>query len=306
MNLRQLEYLVAAADAGSVSAAARSLGVSQPVVSRSLRGLEREYHVALFRLSGRRLTLTEAGCAVVDAARKALDAIDDVDRTAQRAASGGELVLATTPTNGSLLSAVVTEFVRHRPRTAVRLRRADDIDEVFRLVLEGDAELGFGDVVDRDAPTGLGVDPVWRVGIVVVSPIGTHLPPAVSVDALAEARLVLPPPASGRRRMIDELITAAAGQPPIPALVTDERAAWVSSAQQGVGSFLSYRAVAAELPGVELRPLDPAQEVGVGFVYRPGSLSKEGRALIQLAKACHVPDDAVSGRACQPGLASGR
>jgi DNA-binding transcriptional LysR family regulator len=301
MNLRQLQYLVAAADAGSVSGAARTLGVSQPVVSRALRNLEREYQVALFRLSGRSLGLTEAGRAVVTSARNALDAIEDVDRTAHRAAVGAALVLVSTPTNTALLSPILTQFVKNRPDTAVRLCRAGDIDEVCTVVARREAELGFGDVGDRSDTANLRVELIGQVNVVVVSPIGTHLPRAVSVDSLSSVPLVLPPSASGRRRLIDDLITAAGGQLPVPAFVTDERAAWISSAQQGVGSFLSYRAVAEELPGVELRPLDPPQNVDVGFVYRPDELSSEARELLHLARACPTLMDLHS-----PGSASER
>ena len=65
MNVRQLRYLVAVSDLGSVSAAARSLHVTQPAISRSLRAFEVEHDVTVFTLSGRRLIPTEAGTAVV-------------------------------------------------------------------------------------------------------------------------------------------------------------------------------------------------------------------------------------------------
>src|SRR5258708_826797 len=117
MNLQQLRYLVAAADTGSVSGAARVERVSQPVVSRALHNLEREYHAVLLRRTGRCLTLTDAGRAVVAAARDALAAMEEVERTARQAALGSELVVVTTPTNGMLLSPIVTSFISHRPQT---------------------------------------------------------------------------------------------------------------------------------------------------------------------------------------------
>jgi len=291
ISLRQLQYLVAAADAGSVNGAARALEVSQPVVSRSLHNLERDYHVALFHLSGRRLALTDAGRAVVASARIALGALEDVERTALHGGLRAELVVATTPTNGALLSPIVTEFVKCRPETSLRLTRADDIDEVCSLVDRGEADLGFGDVVDCVSAAKLCVQPLWEVSVVLVSPVGTDLPSAVSLHRLAKEPLVLPRSSSGRRRLIDNLLTVAAGEPPTPALVTDERAAWISSAQQGVGSFLSYRVVAETLPGVELRSLDPPHHVGIGFAYRPGSLSNEGEELMRLARSCPTLTD---------------
>jgi DNA-binding transcriptional LysR family regulator len=49
LSLAQLRQLVALADAGSIGAAARALGVSQPAVTKSLRALEAQLGVALVR-----------------------------------------------------------------------------------------------------------------------------------------------------------------------------------------------------------------------------------------------------------------
>ena len=76
MNVQQLRYLIAVSDFGSVSAAARSLGVTQPVVSRSIHAFEAEHGVTMFALSGTRLVVTEEGEPIVDAARDALAAFD--------------------------------------------------------------------------------------------------------------------------------------------------------------------------------------------------------------------------------------
>src|SRR5690242_18226675 len=116
MNLQQLRYLVAAADAGSLSGAAREERVSQPVVSRALHNLERELHVLLFRRHGRRLVLTQAGEAIVASARRALDAVDDVQRTAQRSAHDAELVVVSTPTNSTLMTPIFTSYLQSAPR----------------------------------------------------------------------------------------------------------------------------------------------------------------------------------------------
>ena len=65
MNVQQLRYLVAVSDFGSVSAAARSLGVTQPVISRSVHAFEVEHGVTVFGLSGTRLVITEEARAIV-------------------------------------------------------------------------------------------------------------------------------------------------------------------------------------------------------------------------------------------------
>jgi DNA-binding transcriptional LysR family regulator len=289
MNLQQLRYLVAATDSGSVSAAARQLGVSQPVMSRALHGLEREYDLTLFQQTGRCLTLTDAGQSVVQEARRALQACDEVERTARRIALGTELDVVTTPTNSALLSPIVTSFVHRRPRTAIHLERAGSIDEVLRVVRAGDAELGFGDLSEQLDDASLMAHGIWSAEVVLVSPVGTQLPPAVRLDELGTSRLVLPSKGTKRRRAIERVIASASGSVPLAALATDERSAWVTSAQQGIGSFLSYRAVASEFDGVEIRQLDPAKHVDVGFFYRPEFLAEDARQMLELAEQCPLP-----------------
>jgi DNA-binding transcriptional LysR family regulator len=288
MNLQQLRYLVAAADAGSLSGAARRELVSQPVVSRALHSLEREYGVQLFRADGRRLGLTQAGESVAAAARRALDAVEEVARTAQRHTDTSNLPVAATPTNSKLLSFVFKSFARRYPGTALHLHRACDMGHVRRMVTEGETELGFGELIPEAVGDSLQCTPLWTAEVVVVSPDGTELPDEVPLERLAELTFALPGDGSDRRSMIDELIVGASGRPPFAALTSEERSAWITSAQNGIGSFLSYRAAATALDAVELRALAPAIEVTVGFVHRD-ELSHSARRLLTEAKRCEVP-----------------
>ena len=61
LNYRRLEYFWAVGKEGSVTRAARFLGVSQPAVSAQIRGLEDELGEKLLSRSGRSLVLTEMG-----------------------------------------------------------------------------------------------------------------------------------------------------------------------------------------------------------------------------------------------------
>ncbi|MFJ3877234.1 LysR family transcriptional regulator [Streptomyces sp. NPDC090077] len=82
MELSQLRYLVAVVDEGGFTRAAERLHVSQPGVSAQVRQLERELGQRLLDRSGRRVTPTEAGAAVLVHARAALAAVEGVRRTA--------------------------------------------------------------------------------------------------------------------------------------------------------------------------------------------------------------------------------
>lgn len=87
MELRHLRYLIAVAEAGSLTEAAeRRLHTSQPSLSRQIRDLEDQVGVALLTRSARGVVLTEAGKAFIDHARLALAQVDAAVEAARRAA----------------------------------------------------------------------------------------------------------------------------------------------------------------------------------------------------------------------------
>lgn len=78
MNPRQLRYLIAIDEAGSVRAAARALGVSQAGVSEAVQRLEASVGQPLVVLAGRRLQLTTSGRRLATKARPVLAAFDEL------------------------------------------------------------------------------------------------------------------------------------------------------------------------------------------------------------------------------------
>src|ERR1700742_4648342 len=78
MELHQLRYALAVADAGGFTAAAATLHVSQSGVSAQVGRLEHELGVRLFERTARRVTITPAGADLLDRMRNTLAALDDV------------------------------------------------------------------------------------------------------------------------------------------------------------------------------------------------------------------------------------
>ncbi|MEM1329131.1 MAG: LysR family transcriptional regulator [Planctomycetota bacterium] len=131
MDLRQLEYFVASAEAGSLSRAASRCGVSQPSISQGVSRLEEELGVTLFDRLGRGVVLTEAGAALLGRARAALAAVREMESAAQRDLGGGELTIGAIPTMAPyLLPPLIRELRRERPDGGVVVRE----DVTQRLV----------------------------------------------------------------------------------------------------------------------------------------------------------------------------
>lgn len=294
MNVPQLRYLVAVSDCGSVSAASRTLGVTQPVVSRAVHAFEAEQGVTVFERSGRRLVVTEAGQPIVHAARDALAAFDAVEHAAQGMREAREFVVATTPTNGLLLTEALGELHRAVPALVIRVSRADDADHVVRLVQEGGAELGFSELTPLMDESPLTVVRVAELDVVLVSPMGTDLPAAVTWNDVVTQPLIVPPPDSQRRALINAMSNQAAGTTPRETIIFEDRGSWLAAAQAGMGSFLSYRRLADDYERVELRAFLPAQRVPVGFVRHDVEPTSEVARLIALAEDSLIRTVAVA------------
>lgn len=73
MNLKQMEYFITIVNEGSISAAAKSLHISQPPLSTQMKLLEEELGVTLFQRGSRSIILTEAGKLFYDRAQGILD-----------------------------------------------------------------------------------------------------------------------------------------------------------------------------------------------------------------------------------------
>jgi DNA-binding transcriptional LysR family regulator len=87
MSLDQLRTVVAIAEEGALTAAARRLHISQPPLTRRLQALEDELGVPLFERQPRGMTPTAAGLALVIEARQILRQVDEAAARARAAAT---------------------------------------------------------------------------------------------------------------------------------------------------------------------------------------------------------------------------
>src|SRR5687767_5771011 len=118
ITLRQLEILVAAADAGSFSKAAEMLGVSQPSLSETIRRIEAELGLRLFDRTTRSLVLTADGRHAVAVARELVRdvklAFDSIAR--RRQGRQGRVTVAALPSVAcAILPGAVGAFARALP-----------------------------------------------------------------------------------------------------------------------------------------------------------------------------------------------
>jgi DNA-binding transcriptional LysR family regulator len=141
-RLDAMEILVAAVEAGSLSAASRGLAVPLATVSRKISDLEAHLNTRLLTRSRTRLTPTEAGAAYIASARRILEQVGEAERAAagEFSTPRGELAITAPIVFGRLhLLPVVSEFLTAYPEIDVRLslsdRNAHLADDPFDLAL---------------------------------------------------------------------------------------------------------------------------------------------------------------------------
>jgi DNA-binding transcriptional LysR family regulator len=155
ISLRALRYLVAAADCGNVTEAARRLNVSQPSISGAIAQLEAELAIPLFvRHHARGVTPTVAGQRLVNEARLLLNHAQDFTQSAQSLGDAlrGEITIGCFLTVATrYMPALLSAFAQSHPGISVRLEEGDQ-DEIVAGLLSGRTEyaLSYGYALPED------------------------------------------------------------------------------------------------------------------------------------------------------------
>jgi DNA-binding transcriptional LysR family regulator len=144
-----MQVFASVAAQGSLSAAARALGMSQTMATKHIAALEVRLGVKLLHRTTRRLTLTEAGRAYLDAVERILGEVDDADA---EAAAGAVEVRGTLRLNAPFsfgireVAPLIPGFLRNHPALTIDLglndRQVDLIEEGWDLAVR------IGDMVD--------------------------------------------------------------------------------------------------------------------------------------------------------------
>jgi DNA-binding transcriptional LysR family regulator len=129
-RLEAMSILLTAVEAGSLSAAARRLGMPLATVSRKVSDLEAHLRTRLFNRTSRRLTLTDAGRSYVEACKRILEEVTEAERAAagEYSAPKGDLLITAPAVFGRLhVLPVITAFLKAYKDINVRLVLADRI-----------------------------------------------------------------------------------------------------------------------------------------------------------------------------------
>jgi len=250
MTLQQLQYVLAAIEHGSFSAAADALHMAQPSLSEQVRRLEAELGVALFQRVGRGLVLTEAGRALRPHAEAALAAAERARESvgAIRELRGGVAAFGTWGTARTYLGTdLVEDFRRSHPDVRVRIV-GQNSSETVEAIRAGALEAGL--VVLPIDDRGLVVRPAMRDEILYVSSDPARLKRPMTIARLADAPLILSEASWGAqdptRRQLSELAQRA-GVSIEPQIDVEDVEVALELAGRGLGDTIAQRGMLRRL-----------------------------------------------------------
>lgn len=123
----------ATAEAGSLSAAARRLGLTQPTLSRQVAALETQLDVTLFERAGKRLILTETGRTLCDHVRRMADAADVVALAAsgQAQTTSGQVCITATDGYATYILPDILARIRHEaPQITILVSASNSLSDL--------------------------------------------------------------------------------------------------------------------------------------------------------------------------------
>jgi LysR family nitrogen assimilation transcriptional regulator len=206
MELRQLLHFVTVVDAGSFSRGAVVLDLAQPSLSRQIALLEADLGQRLLVRTGRGVTTTDAGeallghaRAMLDISRRARDELRDMDES-----PGGRIVVGMPPRVALGLSAPLIQRFREKfPRAVITVLEGLSV-ALRESLIAGRLDLAL--LFDPAASPQLSFQPLMREKLLLVAPPKSKLPARVGLAALASYPMVLPSAPNAIRHLLDSVL----------------------------------------------------------------------------------------------------
>jgi DNA-binding transcriptional LysR family regulator len=274
-----LRVMRAIADEGSFTAAAHSLGYTQPAISQMVRRLEQRSGTILVERNGRSVRLTEAGEVLARHAVHVLAALDNAEAEVAAIAglqAGRVRLMAFPSSSATLVPKALAKVKADYPGITVQFSEAEPPESLAAL-RDGTCDLAVAFTYDgtdagrgEDDLQGLVVLDVLTDPVMVALPADHRLAGAevVELDDLADEPWI-----AGCPRCRGHLLSLAgsAGFRPDVAFETEDYVAVLGLVAAGLGVALVPRLILHSVthPDVVTRPVHPASRRAVQVVTTP-------------------------------------
>ncbi|RMR13309.1 LysR family transcriptional regulator [Pseudomonas syringae pv. theae] len=290
MDLRQLEAFAAVMSAGSVTAAGKMLGRSQPSVTRAIQELEQELGFALFERSGPKVTPTHKAFMMYGEVESALLGVRNIRQRAQHIAQEENhqiKLVAISALAAGLLPTALSRLPEPLRPQQIQLQSMSP-ENVVQAVLSKTMDLGAVSLPLEHR--GLEIHWIGEASCVAVlpadSPLAAH--EVLSMELLRQQTLITMANPYRFRRRIDKAFHDAGGEPP-RMLDTNTSLIAMQMARVGLGIALvdPFTAMGVPLQGVVVRPIACSIPFFFGLISAFASpLSDVASALVDEIAVC--------------------
>lgn len=211
MDLRQIRYFVTLFNEGSVTKAAKRLGVVQPALSMQIRKLEEEFHTQLFQRTARGVEPTAGAREFHKHCLAILAGVEGAGQALREAGTlvTGHVTLGLMPSlaAGTMAPALLA-YARDYPAVRVTVIEAYS-DDLLERLQAGSLDLA---IVNGGPSLPVPAIPLSMDRLALVTRVEAgepRLPPQVTAAELGGFRLVLPSPRQGMRRLLDQRLGEA-------------------------------------------------------------------------------------------------
>lgn len=241
MTLTQLEAFVLVARFGSVTAAARTLGVSEPAVSSALAALRQQFEDQLIERGPGGMALTAGGRRLLPIASQMVALAAEADDVVRHARGAPERlrVVATSSLAESVAPALLAAFSARSGTVDVSLGVVG-VDEMAAVLQERLADVALG---PRVAPPGLESAPVFRYRLTLVAAPSHKLGRAARVPrrALADQTWLVDPDATDPGTDVAGLLRRLAVPDGHIRVFPSQAAAWAAASEgQGIAPAVAH------------------------------------------------------------------
>ncbi len=265
LDSRRIRVLCEVARHGSFSAAAESLGYTQPAISRQIATLEAEVGTTLIRRVPKGAVLTDAGRLLAERGEAILARLEDAEAElrALMGLEGGRLRIATfASAASSIVPLAIASFRQRHPAVELEVKMADPVDSLPRLRAgELDLVLSHDSMAGEEGLPGMELVHLFDDPMYVALPAGHPLAdePQLELARFKDEQWMLATTATCPDSRLFLRACHDAGFEPQIAFQNDDYQAILGFVAAGVGVALIPDMVARGVRGdVVVRVLDPA------------------------------------------------
>lgn len=204
MELRQLRYFVTVVEEANFTRAAARLHLAQPGLSAQIRQLERELGQQLLDRTGRSVTLTPVGEAVLPFARAALAATEEITHTVDEFTGllRGHVrvgLISGAATDEFDAAGVLAAFHQDHPQVGISLTE-DTSDRMLAALGRGDLDIAMVGLTGAELDPAVATETVVDTGIVAaVAADDERFGSTITLEELCRHQLIALPPGTGLR-----------------------------------------------------------------------------------------------------------